>query len=67
MLFALTGIHPNSLPKANIQRQQSIRSILQEKRGTLSADICEIVEMLAERETSKRMDNYQLRRLLKER
>lgn len=31
ILFALTGIHPNTLPKHSIQRQQYIRSALQER------------------------------------
>lgn len=67
MLFVLTGKHPNSLPKKSNQRQQAVLALLTEERRRISRDLIDIIEMLTERESAKRMDCYQLRRMLKER
>ena len=36
LLFALTAVHPNTLPKDSFQRTQTVKNILLEKRGVLS-------------------------------
>lgn len=66
MLFALTGVHPSQLPSDAHHRTQAIKNILNEKRGSVSKDMMEIIVLLTEREALRRMDNYQLRRLLKD-
>jgi hypothetical protein len=66
LLFAVSGVHCNSLPKDYLQRSQAVRNILSERRSALSAEMVEIILLLTEREALRRMDNYQLRRLLKD-
>jgi hypothetical protein len=43
VLFALTGRHPNSLPKKYSQRQQSITEMMQEERNRVSRDLVDIL------------------------
>lgn len=66
MLFALTGVHAANLPQHGAERAQAVRMILQEKRG-ISQEMIDIILELTERDALKRMDNYKLRRFLKER
>lgn len=66
MLFALAGVHPSQLPSDAYQRTQAVKNILSEKRGSISKDMVEIVTLLTEREALRRMDNFQLRRLLRD-
>jgi hypothetical protein len=66
ILFVLTGIHPKTLPKEYQHKSQTVKAILHERRPALSSEMIEVVLQLVERENLRRMDNYQLRRLLKD-
>jgi hypothetical protein len=66
ILFAVTGIDLCSLPQQHLQRGQAVKAILYEKRGVLSKSMIEIIEQLTEREAARRKDNYQLRKILKD-
>lgn len=66
VLFALTGIHPKALPALPVDRNVAVRHILEERRRMISEDMREIIVELVELDVMQRMDNYKLRRYLKD-
>jgi hypothetical protein len=67
ILFALTGIHVKALPLLPVERNIAVRNILEERRRVISEDMREIIVELVELDVMQRMDNYKLRRFLKDR
>lgn len=65
MLFAVTGVLPSSLPPYPLQTHD-IENIIKSKNSNLSQEIVEVIKLLTHRSSAKRMDNIQLRRLLRE-
>jgi hypothetical protein len=64
LLFAVSGVHARSLP-AYPQRYQAINQLLESRKGEIGGEMIEVIKSLTEREASRRIDNGQLRRMLR--
>ena len=65
IFFVLTGVNLKSLPPEP-KRQQFINQVLDSRELNISRELKHIIKSLTEPLTFRRLDNMQLRRLLKE-
>ena len=65
LLFAVTGVIPNSLPAYPIQTK-CINDLLSKKCSHVSHEMMGLIRALTDRRNARKMDNIQLRRILRE-
>ena len=66
MIYAVTGIHPHMMPRHHFHRRVALSDILkQQVRGRVGEELTKIIGEMVEFETIKRINNYQLRRMLR--
>lgn len=67
LIYAVTGIHPHQMPRHHFHRRVALSDILKNQvRNKVGEELAGLIGEMVEFEPMKRINNYQLRRLLKE-